>query len=97
MSSKRSLASVSECDNGLDDDGLVDYPEDLGCFGPTLDLEDPECQDGVNNDPAQDGLVDFDGGQSIHGACSGGSCPPGVSDPDLDGVADPDPNCLGKP
>ncbi len=53
--------------------------------------------DGINNDLGQDGLIDFDGGQSIHGACSGGVCPPGVSDPDFDGVADPDPNCLGKP
>lgn len=30
---------------------------------------------------------------SSWGACSGGVCPPGVSDPDTDGVADPDPQC----
>jgi hypothetical protein len=58
-----------------------------------IELEAPQCQDGLNNDPAQDDLIDFDGGQSIWGECSGGTCPPGVSDPDGDGIADPDPHC----
>ena len=33
------------------------------------------------------------------GVCSGipGGCPGGVSDPDNDGVADPDPQCIDKP
>jgi hypothetical protein len=85
------------CSNGLDDDqdGYTDYPADPGCFSPTLLRENPQCQDGIDDDG--DGLVDFDGGQSMHGACSGGVCPAGVSDPDGDGVADPDPQCVGKP
>jgi hypothetical protein len=50
------------------------------------------------NDDGDD-FVDFDGGQSIHGACSGapGGCPAGVSDPDGDGIADPDPQCVDRP
>jgi hypothetical protein len=54
-------------------------------------LGDSPCQDGTDNDLNM--LIDFDGGQSIHGAGGGGVCPPGVSDPDLDGVADADPHC----
>jgi hypothetical protein len=87
------------CSNGLDDDGdgNVDHPDDPGCFSVSNDLEQTQCQDGINNDPGQDARIDYDGGQSIHGTCSGGVCPPGVSDTNSDGVADPDPNCLGKP
>ena len=55
------------------------------------------CQDGVDNDAAPG--IDFDGGVSIHGACTGlpGGCPPGVSDPEGDGVPNPDPQCVGRP
>ncbi|MEO1935165.1 MAG: hypothetical protein ABGX04_10335 [Myxococcales bacterium] len=52
------------------------------------------CADGTDNDG--DGMVDFDGGQSIHGSCDV-TCPPGVSDPNSDGRADPDPSCIGGP
>ncbi len=98
----------SECSNGVDDDGDggMDYDPatfadpsagagDPGCPSPRAATESPRCQDGVNNDA--DGLVDFDGGQSIHGACLGGVCPPGVSDPEGDGVANPDPECTSRP
>ena len=62
------------CDDGLDNDGdgRTDYvagPEgagDPGCFGPLWNLEDPECQDGLNN--AGRPGVDFDGGASVLGA-----------------------------
>jgi hypothetical protein len=86
---------TANCSDGFDNDGdgLVDFPEDPGCGAAESQLEAPRCQDGINNDPGQDSLIDFDGGQSIHGECSAGSCPAGVSDPDADGVADPDPNC----
>jgi hypothetical protein len=96
--SERELGGGSPCDNGDDDDddGLVDHPEDPGCYDPTWSTEAPQCQDGANNNDG-DALVDFDGGQSIHGACSGGACPPGVSDPDQDGVANPDPQCIDRP
>lgn len=57
------LAHVSQpaCSDGLDDDldGLVDYPADPGCDGPTDPSERApslECDDGVDND--RDGLVD---------------------------------------
>jgi len=75
--------------------GWFDYPDDVGCFAATGGTESPQCSDGFDNDG--DGLTDFDGGQSIHTACSGGACPPGVSDPDTDGVADPDPQCVDRP
>ena len=83
------------CSDGLDNDGdgFVDYPEDPGCRHPTTPSESTECQDGIDNDGVPG--IDFDGGQSIHGACTGGACPPGVSDPEGDGVANPDPQCLG--
>jgi uncharacterized protein YkwD len=92
------LAVCPGCANGADDDGDggVDAGEDIGCRDALWPYEDPECADGINNDPGGDpdpGLVDFDGGQSVHGYCSGGTCPAGVSDPDGDGVADPDPQC----
>jgi subtilisin family serine protease len=58
-----------ECDNGMDDDldGWADAPDDPGCDGPASPVEDPQCQDGVNNDMAQDLLIDFDGGASRNG------------------------------
>jgi hypothetical protein len=92
-----------DCSDGInnDADGLVDYPEDPGCADPSSATEAPQCQDGINNDLGQDpdpGLIDFDGGQSIWGACTAeGGCPPQVSDSDGDGDADPDPQCVGKP
>jgi hypothetical protein len=85
-----------QCMDGSDNDGdmLIDYPDDPACVSSFWPFEMSQCQDGFNNDPGEDDLIDFDGGQSIHGACSAGVCPPGVSDPDLDGVADPDPDCV---
>ena len=90
-------SSIPACDNGLDEDGdgFTDFPDDPGCADATGVRENPQCQDGINND--NDPRLDFDGGESIHGACSGGVCPPGVSDIDADGVADPDPQCVAKP
>jgi hypothetical protein len=63
----------------------------------TIRRGDFACSNGLDDDG--DGVVDFDGGQSVHGTCSGapGGCPAGVSDPDGDGVADPDPQCVGTP
>ena len=82
-----------DCSDGIDNDGdgLVDHPDDPGCRNATAPREAAQCQDGVDND-GEPG-IDFDGGQSIHGACSAGACPPGVSDPEGDGVANPDPDC----
>jgi hypothetical protein len=87
------LSEEPDCDDGIDndEDGHVDSPDDPGCMDLTDQLESPKCQDGVDND--SDGRKDFDGGQSIFGPCSGGTCPPGVTDVDSDGVADPDLNC----
>jgi glucose/arabinose dehydrogenase len=57
------------CADGLDNDGdsLVDYPQDPGCGNAGSMRENPQCQDGVNNDPGQDTLIDFDGGLSATG------------------------------
>jgi hypothetical protein len=103
--SEKDDTAAYPCDDGVDNepvpDGLVDFRADgsgdPGCRSPYYVTESPQCQDGINND-AQEG-IDFDGGQSIHGACSGapGGCPPGVSDPEGDGIANPDAQCVGKP
>lgn len=55
------------CANGIDDDedGLVDYPADLGCRDAASNIEDAACQDGDDNDG--DGKIDFDGGFSALG------------------------------
>jgi hypothetical protein len=52
---------------------------DPGCFNPSYFTENPQCQDGYNNDPAQDALIDFDGGASA-------GVPP-------EWQTDPDPQC----
>jgi hypothetical protein len=95
------------CNDDLDNDndGFTDFVGgDPGCNGPYWNTESPQCQDGVNNDFGQDpntgpALIDFDGGQSIWGECTGqpGGCPAEVSDPEGDGIANPDPECVGKP
>lgn len=54
-----------ECSDGFDDDddGHVDYPDDLGCSSssdPTeIRVDDPFCNDGFDND--FDGHIDFPG------------------------------------
>jgi uncharacterized repeat protein (TIGR03806 family) len=82
------------CADGVDNDGdgAADYPADRGCANTASPTESPQCQDGVDNDAAPG--IDFDGGQSIHGPCTGGVCPPGVSDPERDGIANRDPECI---
>ena len=72
------------CANGQDDDGdgEVDLA-DTGCHTFDWPLEDPECSDGINNDPAEDLLIDFDGGASA-------GVPPAQQ-------TAPDPGCAGAP
>jgi hypothetical protein len=55
------------CDDGddNDDDTLIDYPDDPGCYSPAGRIENPQCQDGVNNDFSTG--IDFDGGESLLG------------------------------
>lgn len=93
------LSERPQCRDRIDNDldGAVDHSDDPGCRDQDGLLEEPACQDGLDNDG--DGLLDFDGGVSIHGPCSGapGGCPLEVSDPDGDGVPDPDTRCIGKP
>lgn len=74
-------SAALSCDNGLDDDGdgAADFPADAGCYSATSSSEAPQCQDGINNDPGQDALIDFDGGQSA-------GLPPGEQ-------TAPDPQC----
>jgi hypothetical protein len=57
------------CGDALDNDGdgLTDFPDDPGCEAVTASREHAKCQDGVNNDPAQDAFIDFDGGLSVLG------------------------------
>jgi hypothetical protein len=72
------------CDNRLDDDGdgFIDFPHDPGCLDSGWTLENPQCQDGVNNDGALG--TDFDGGESVLG----------VDNADPNGA---DPQCVGTP
>jgi hypothetical protein len=72
------------CSDGRDNDGdgLADFPADPGCRSATS-REDPECQDGVDNDPGQDTRVDWDGGASA-------GVPAALQ-------TLPDPECTGRP
>jgi len=93
------------CDDGADNDldGRADFDPatlanpaqgvgDPGCLRPTWTLENPACQDGLNNDSA--GGFDFDGGASLDLDSDGfvdaqfNAATPAV------GAADPD--CVGK-
>jgi len=83
-------SALLPCDDGADNDGdgLVDYSPtpglgDPGCASPSGALENPQCQDGVNNDPSQDAFIDFDGGVSA-----------GVP---LAQQTAPDPQCVDQP
>ncbi len=55
-----------ECSDGIDndEDGEIDFPDDLGCRDARW-IEAPQCQDGIDND--EDGLIDFDGGAWVNG------------------------------
>ncbi len=50
---------IHVCSNELDDDGdgLADHPNDPGCANVLGELENPQCNDGVDNDG--DGQVDL--------------------------------------
>jgi hypothetical protein len=73
---------VTECADGSnnDTDAFMDL-DDPGCQDAASVTESPQCQDGINNDPGSDGLIDFDGGLSALGYIA----------------ADPDPECNGSP
>lgn len=60
-----------QCSDGIDNDGdgLIDYPNDPGCFSPNQDSEVDDCPDGPNcpecgnhKDDDGNGLTDFAGG-----------------------------------
>jgi hypothetical protein len=105
-----SLAYRGRGDMTLWADGRMDGGRTVRVEWEWADLFPPQCRDGINNDLGQDpnpGLIDFDGGQSIWGDCTGApcvspdtwptcGCPPEVSDPEGDGVANPDPQCAGN-
>ena len=76
------LTPPPACSDGVDNDGdgLTDFPDDPGCWDAASIIESPQCQDGINNDPGQDGLIDFDGGASA-------GLPP-------EQQTDPDPQCV---
>jgi hypothetical protein len=59
------LIVPTACSDNLDNDGdgAIDS-NDIGCRDAASDTESPQCQDGINNDPGQDALIDFDGGAS---------------------------------
>ena len=69
------------CDDGADNDsdGNVDYPADPGCWNTTHWIENPKCQNGIDDD-GQNGL-DFDGGASVNGGV-----PIGPPDPSCGGL-----------
>ena len=51
-----------DSDSDTDADGDVDADEDIGCRDVLWPTENPQCADGINNDPGLDALIDFDGG-----------------------------------
>lgn len=97
-------ASPAACRDGNDNDGdqLIDYGtgpgNDPGCASPNSGIENPECNDGVNND--LDLLVDLNDPGCANAADasegSGLACDDGV-DNDGDGRTDypSDPGCSG--
>jgi hypothetical protein len=52
---------VNECADGInnDSDAFIDGA-DLGCRDGTSVREDPQCQEGINNDPTGCGLGSFE-------------------------------------
>jgi hypothetical protein len=54
-----SLSIVPECSDGIDndDDSLIDFPADPGCFSAEASNESPACDDGIDND--NDTFIDF--------------------------------------
>src|SRR5579871_5690245 len=61
----------SQCQDGIDNDGdgLIDYPNDPGCFAPEQNSEEddcpsgpncPQCGNGIDDDG--NGIIDFSGG-----------------------------------
>src|SRR5579871_5250200 len=59
-----------QCSDGIDNDGdgLIDYPDDPGCFSPNQDSEDDDCPNGPNCpecgnhiDDDHNGLTDYAG------------------------------------
>jgi hypothetical protein len=69
------------CSNTLDDDGdgNADAVFDLGCHDGAGELEDPQCQDGLDNDGGAG--IDFDGGFSALGGASPEGADPQCSEP----------------
>jgi hypothetical protein len=62
--------NLPQCSDGIDNDGdgLIDYPNDPGCFSPNQDSEEDDCPDGPNcpecgnhKDDDHNGLADYAG------------------------------------
>jgi hypothetical protein len=98
--------SSYNCSDGLDndDDGFIDYPDDLGCSGNDDTIETPfnyhECNDNIDND--NDGFIDYpndpacvDGFTNNESPKNIYQCNDGI-DNDGDGLTDypNDPRCL---
>jgi hypothetical protein len=85
------------CNDGLDNDGdgFTDYPDDPGCVNSIWFTESSQCQDGINNDSGQDGLIDYDGGASLD--LDGDGFVDSEFNPDEPAVTAPDPQCIGTP
>lgn len=68
------------CNNGIDDDGdgAIDAA-DPGCRDATGDLENPQCQDGINNGGSPG--IDFDGGAAANGGVALGAPDPHCTQP----------------
>lgn len=56
------VPTQAACSNGADDDGdgVADFPADPGCQTASSALENPRCDDDLDND--SDGGIDWDGG-----------------------------------
>jgi hypothetical protein len=81
------------CDDGSDNDGDLwsDYPNDPACFSPGTLFEQYGCQDGVNNDAAEDDSFDYDGGASLD--LDGDGFVDAAFNPAEPEVTGPDPQC----
>jgi hypothetical protein len=78
------------CSDGIDNDsdGDIDYPADRGCWNAESDIENPECDDGINNDPGVDSATDFPADRGCFAAASNDESP--VCDDGIDNDGDGD-------
>jgi len=95
-------AGDTECSDATDNDadGENNYPDDYGCTSPedTSEVGTTECGDGINNDGAEDSLIDQDDpdcdGPADDSETSSAVCPNNIVETGEECDLDTDTNCV---